>query len=171
MKVINIYGGPGCGKSVVASELFSKMKKRNYKVELVTEFAKELVYQHRINYDQLIILGEQYRRIQDLAKTVDYIITDSPVLLSAVYCAYNNNFNTPEFKQVCYQAYSNFDSIDILLEKDFEYFEESGRIHNEAESVFLQQSIKDVLEHFDIKYHIIQSSKACDEIFNMIKKK
>ena len=42
--VINLIGSPGTGKSTLASELFSKMKWQGYDVELVSEYAKELVW-------------------------------------------------------------------------------------------------------------------------------
>ena len=45
MKVINLFAGPGTGKSTTAAGLFYKMKSKGYMVELVTEFAKDLVYQ------------------------------------------------------------------------------------------------------------------------------
>ena len=167
MVVINIYGGPGCGKSVVASELFAEMKKLDFNCALVTEFAKELVYRHQLDYDQLIILGEQYRRIQDVADKVDFVITDSPVLLSAVYADYNNNFNTPQFKDVCYQAHMQFHGVNILLERDFDHFETEGRVHTEQESKELDGLILKVLGEYHIPYIKMKSSRACKEILKM----
>ena len=41
---INFVSPPSSGKSTLSSELFSKMKKLGYKVELVTEVAKDYVY-------------------------------------------------------------------------------------------------------------------------------
>ena len=42
--VINLIGSPGTGKSTLASELFSKMKWKGHDVELVSEYAKELIH-------------------------------------------------------------------------------------------------------------------------------
>ena len=39
LKVINLYGGPGTGKSTTAAALFALIKREGYNVELVTEFA------------------------------------------------------------------------------------------------------------------------------------
>ena len=47
--VINLYGGPGCGKSTVSSGLFYKMKSEGYCVEYVSEYAKDLTYEERYN--------------------------------------------------------------------------------------------------------------------------
>ena len=51
------------------------------------EFAKEIVYadNNKLRNDQLIVMGEQYRRTFVLDGKVDYIITDSPILLSVIY--------------------------------------------------------------------------------------
>lgn len=41
---INIFGGPGVGKSTISSGLFYQMKTRGYKVEFISEYAKDLTY-------------------------------------------------------------------------------------------------------------------------------
>ena len=85
--VINFYGGPGSGKSTAAAGLFYNMKIAGYSVELTDEFAKECVWEGNIPMlaDQLWVLGHQHRKILRLSDKVDYIITDSPVLLSPIY--------------------------------------------------------------------------------------
>lgn len=45
MKVINLFGGAGIGKSTFAASLFAHMKQLHLNVELVQEYAKHLVYQ------------------------------------------------------------------------------------------------------------------------------
>ena len=81
--VINLYGGPGVGKSTVAAELFSLMKKENYNVEFVTEHAKELTYEGRYNVldqDQLYVFAKQHRKILRLKNKVDFINSLKPIL-------------------------------------------------------------------------------------------
>ena len=46
--VINLFGGPGCGKSTIAAELFAILKKQGYEVELVTEYAKDKVWEESL---------------------------------------------------------------------------------------------------------------------------
>ena len=43
----NIYGGPGSGKSTSAAGVFSLLKTHGVNAELVTEFAKDLVWEGR----------------------------------------------------------------------------------------------------------------------------
>ena len=42
LKVINFYGGAGIGKSTIAADIFSKLKRKGHKTELVGEYAKWL---------------------------------------------------------------------------------------------------------------------------------
>ena len=46
MKVLNFYGGAGIGKSTIAADVFSKLKHKGHKTELVGEYAKWLWYQN-----------------------------------------------------------------------------------------------------------------------------
>ena len=46
MKVLNFYGGAGIGKSTIAADIFSKLKRKGHKTELVGEYAKWLWYQN-----------------------------------------------------------------------------------------------------------------------------
>lgn len=41
---INFLGEPSAGKSTIAAGLYFLMKKRRYSVEIVTEYAKDLIY-------------------------------------------------------------------------------------------------------------------------------
>lgn len=87
-RCINFYAGPGAGKSTVAAGLFSIMKFHGINCELVSEYAKDLTWERSsvLKGDgQLKILGEQSWRLLRLSGKVDYIITDSPILLNTFY--------------------------------------------------------------------------------------
>ena len=87
MKVINLFGGPGVGKSTTASGLFYEMKKARLEVELVTEYAKDAVWEGRTSLldDQIYIFAKQQRRISRLAahgvKSVSYTHLTLPTIL------------------------------------------------------------------------------------------
>ena len=40
--VVNLYGGPGAGKSTAALQLVAELKKRGINADYVSEYAKEL---------------------------------------------------------------------------------------------------------------------------------
>jgi len=85
--VIEFWGGPGCGKSTLAAGLYAEMKARGKSVELVREYVKPWAWRgHAIKrWDEVYIFAKQLRAEADLYGKVDYLITDRPLGLSAVY--------------------------------------------------------------------------------------
>jgi hypothetical protein len=63
-RIINLYGGPGTGKSTSAAFLYYLLKNDNVNAELVREYVKDWAWEKRsINtYDQLYLLGKQIRK-------------------------------------------------------------------------------------------------------------
>ena len=90
--VINLFGGSGCGKSTTAALLYARLKLLGNNVELVREYVKNWAWNnHRPGeWDPLYFLGKQSSYESLLYGKVDYIITDSPVLLAGVYQEYNS---------------------------------------------------------------------------------
>jgi len=119
--VVNLFGGPGCGKSTVAAGLFYELKRNGLSAELVTEFAKDCIWEERhvlLEEDQLFILAEQHRRIYRLRGKVDIIITDSPLVLSALYFNDLNVYSEPYFKAFCLDLFSKYPNLNILLKRN-----------------------------------------------------
>lgn len=145
--VINIFGGPGIGKSTVAAELFSEMKKKGYSCELVDEFAKGLVWDASKDdiANQVYCLGNQYHKINRLKDKVDYIITDSPILLNNVY-ADKTGYGSENFKGLVRELNNRFYNLDVVLKRDTSSFETNGRIHDEKTALELDSLIKKELE-------------------------
>src|SRR4051812_15213434 len=102
--VINLWGGPGCGKSTTAAGLFHRLKIHHESVELVTEYAKDLCWEGRKPpFDALSILAEQAKRQRRLAGKVRFIITDSPLPLPIIYGDVPYRF--PWFRDACLGAF------------------------------------------------------------------
>lgn len=87
--VIEVAGGPGAGKSVEVAEMYSELKKRKLPrdVEMAREYIKRHVYEGNTigPLDELYILGNQIREESRLLGHVDVVVSDRPVLLSAVF--------------------------------------------------------------------------------------
>lgn len=132
--VINLIGAPSAGKSTVASELFAKMKWRGYDVELVSEYAKELVWEERYETfkNEIYLFGKQHHRMFRLSGKVQYIITDRPLILSKFYnMKYGDSSDA--FDQIVTQEVDKFDNINIFLNRTKPYTEK-GRNQTEEES-------------------------------------
>jgi len=174
--IINIFGGPGVGKSTVAADLFCKMKRSDYNVELVTEYAKELTYDERfkiLEEDQLYIFAKQHRRILRLKDQVDFIITDSPLILSIVYAGLNlsNIFNGKIFQELVLDVNNTYKNINILLERNEDYeYKQEGRYQNKTEALITDRIIRETIcRYSDNINEIISDDKSATKIMNNIK--
>jgi len=80
---VNLFAGAGAGKSTCASGVFSLLKHHNVNAELITEYAKDLVWEGRLhlNRNDIEIFTEQLKRQHRLAGKVDVMVTDSPLVL------------------------------------------------------------------------------------------
>ncbi|MDD3397465.1 MAG: AAA family ATPase [Clostridia bacterium] len=170
--VINLYGAPGVGKSTLAAELFAELKKRNISTEITLEFAKELVYNEdkRLLSDQLIVLAEQYRRIFVLNGKVDFIITDSPVLLSVFYNRLNKSYPEQYFSEIARNAHNKFNNINIMIERNFGY-NCQGRNQTEEEAFAIQEEIKNYFKLINLNFLTVKSNNALKDILKFLEKK
>jgi tRNA uridine 5-carbamoylmethylation protein Kti12 len=82
MVIISMIGGPGTGKSTLAAEIFARLKRDHYDVELVTEYAKDLTWNEaqKVLQNQVYVFAKQQHRFWRLKNKVDIVVTDSPIL-------------------------------------------------------------------------------------------
>lgn len=85
--VINLFGPPCSGKSTTAAGLYYYLKMRHKHCEMVREYIKSWSWEGRIpnEYDQVYLFGKQAKYESLLYGKVDYIITDSPILMGGFY--------------------------------------------------------------------------------------
>ena len=157
-KLINFFGGPSTGKSTYAAELYSDMKKRKLSVELVTEFPKDLIWDGLdtiLLCDQLFVFANQHRRINRLVGKVEYIITDSPILLSTIYFNKKENiYNYDIFNKLVLDTFNKYPNLNILLERNsYVPFEQTGRKENIDLSKELDLNIDNYLSSNNINYY------------------
>jgi len=162
-KVISLYGGPSSGKSTQGAGLFYKMKMAGYSVELVNEFAKEVVWEGNVPLlrDQLYVLAHQNRKLVRLADKVEYIITDSPVLLSIVYRhIYEGPMYSDLIDKLALECYGMYDNINFMLERGAG-FEHEGRAQDYEQSLKIDNEIIKVFKEYDIDYHSLPVDEEC----------
>lgn len=149
--VINLLAGPGAGKSTGAAYIFSRLKMCGVNAELVTEFAKDKVWERneKALKNQAYLFGQQYYRINRLEGEVDCVITDSPLILGLIY---NKDPNLGEpFNDVIRHVAASYDSLYYFI-KRMKPYNPKGRIHNESQSDAINIKIKQLLEDEGIKY-------------------
>jgi hypothetical protein len=164
-KFINLFGAPGAGKSTVAAGVYSQLSQRGYDVELVPEFAKELVWEDNASAltNQAYVTARQFYMIHRLDGQCRWVITDSPALLGAAYC-------TQDYPQ-CYidtlkWYHSQTDSnMNYLIERaDSVVFQQKGRVHSEHESAMVHDRITTLLESTEVEFQLYDNLNAIHHI-------
>jgi hypothetical protein len=159
-QVINLLGGSGLGKSTTAAALFAEMKMRGLHVELVTEYVKKWAWQGRkINpLDQPLIFGKQAHSESMLYGKADWVVTDSPLLISAFYEEFYNK------KSIILPAVLNF--LDAAKEQGVVHhnfflsrnkpFDTRGRYETEETARDVDQFMKMKLNDLKIDYKVVE---------------
>jgi hypothetical protein len=160
MKVINLFSGPGVGKSTLAAGLFYEMKCQRLEVELVQEYAKDLVWEQRLNMlsDQLYVFAKQQRRIRRLQDhKLDWVVTDSPIPMGLVYLqpgALSENFS-----ELVWDVFNEFDNINFFITRNVEY-SPVGRSQTLTQAQELDQKILHLLENREVNFTTVKGGEG-----------
>jgi tRNA uridine 5-carbamoylmethylation protein Kti12 len=177
-KIINLFGGPGVGKSSIASGLTYKLKKKHITCDNPYEFPKLLAWDenHSAIKDQLYVLANQHRGIVKSYGKVDFIILDSPILLSLVYKNYYKSNEYPatlygeSFDKMVIDVFNQYQNINIFLKRsDESNHNKKERYQDLTESKELDNTIQSTLDKWNVPYCIVDvGDDAVSEILKLI---
>lgn len=168
--IVNLFGGPGCGKSTGAAWLFSRLKLAGIDCELVTEFAKDKVWEdnQEVFNNQFYITGKQSFKISRCFGKVDVIITDSPIAIGSMYCDENKS---PKLKEAIFEDFNRYrdNNFNILLRRVKDY-NPNGRNQTEDEAKNIDDSTRNWLTENEIPFIVFDGDEdGYSEILNIIK--
>lgn len=149
--IISLFGPPGCGKSTCAAYCFAKLKMLGVNCELVSEFAKDKVWEQNNEAlsNQIYIFAKQYYRITRCAGKVDVIVTDSPLALSAFY---NKDVDIDKpLKELIFTISKKYTNMNYFLRRVKKY-NPIGRLQSESESDEYAIRIKEMLKAHNIDF-------------------
>ncbi len=137
---VNLFSGPGAGKSTTATGVFSLLKMHNVNAEYISEYAKDLAWEETLGvyYNQIKILGEQHNRQYRCVNKTDVIITDSPILQQAVYV------EDSWYYDVCEHLFNQFDNRNYFIVRDKPY-NPMGRKHTEESAKDIDVKLRKLL--------------------------
>ena len=176
-KIINIFGGPGIGKSSIAAGITYKLKKNHISCDQPYEFPKLLAWDdnHSAIQDQLYVLANQHRGIVKSYGKVDYIVLDSPILLSLTYRNYYKGTEYPSslygesFDKMVLDTFNQYDNINIVLDRAEGVHNNDERYQNLEESKELDGVIENSLIENNIPFHKIKvDDDTVDNIIELI---
>ena len=147
--VVNLFAGPGTGKSTSCAQIFSELKWQGINCEMAREFAKDKVWEESLKVldDQIYVFGKQQHRMKILVGQVEVIITDSPLLLSIVYDKTKN----PNFKNLVIDTHRQFENYNVFLLREKPY-NPKGRVQNEDKAKLLDIQVKNLLDEIKEPY-------------------
>lgn len=169
MIVVNLFGAPGAGKSTGAAYIFSQLKlKYNINAELVTEFAKDKVWEDNAKAldNQAYVFGEQSYRISKMDGKVDIVVTDSPLLLSKLYNS--SSILGESFNETVVKVFNSYTNMNFFINRVKKY-NPAGRLQTEEESDKLSTKLFKELQELSVPFEMINGdlegyNKIIDEI-------
>lgn len=143
MLSVNFFAQPSAGKSTSAAYLFAYLKNRGCNVELINEFAKQMVYSKRQAEmgNQVYMLAKQHKKMKDVEdyEHVPMVMTDSPIILGLLYSDHLAYYQ--ELRALAFKLHRGFRNINVLVNRVKPY-NKSGRNQTEEESDALIPKIR-----------------------------
>lgn len=147
-RIINFHGGPGVGKSTAAAYMFYQLKSSGHSVELVREFVKGWAWEKRSisHYDQFFLPAKQMQLESALYGKVDWLVTDSPVLLNVVMAERSSTRDISHSVQTTVHAFyehakqEGHHHTHVMLTRERPYQAE-GRYQDETEARKIDEEI------------------------------
>lgn len=149
--VVNIIGGPGVGKSILASDIFSGLKRQSISCEISHEYIKKKLREKALKAveSQIYIFSKQLFQLFSLRDEVDVIVTDSPIILSAVY----DKTKCSSLRELVLKEYGKYNNLTYLLYRDENVpYEEEGRYQDAVGAKEIDKKVLKFLNEENIEY-------------------
>lgn len=157
--IVNLYAGPGTGKSTTAAQVFALLKQMQVNTELCHEFAKDLTWEQRnkaLSF-QPYVAGKQMYRIWRLFGEVDVVINDSPILLCGYI--YGEEGVSKAFLDHILDIHNSWNTLDIFLDRNpYRKYNTKGRNQTEEEAITVDGKILQMLLTTNTPYEVVPVS-------------
>jgi len=143
---INVFGGPGLGKSTIAAKLFSELKIKGYDVEHINEYIKTWAHQGvlPVSFDQIYVFAKQMHAEDVALRNVKLIVTDCPLMMCCTYARYYGFGPYVELTEITKQFDEAFPPLNLLIERSVDY-NPAGRYQTFDEAKQVDILLKDVM--------------------------
>lgn len=160
-KVINIVGGPGCGKSLFKSTIVLNLLVRHHTVETVPDFAKILVWQQDFESlkNQYAIAQRQFEMLNVLDGQVEFIVTEGSLPQLLFYNEYyeDNVCDVGKTRTQILDWYHQHNNINVMVRRgDEARYTQAGRLQNEEAAQEVDRGLRDTLTREGIKYTLLE---------------
>lgn len=152
--VINLIGGPGCGKSILAAKLFVKFKLKYISCDISFEYIKRKLREKalKVIQSQIYVFGKQQFQLFTMRDEVLVTITDSPIVLSAIY----DKTKCPHLKALILKEFNSYNNFTYFIERDKNAeYEQEGRYQDLKGAKKVDRMVKKFMDENNIPYKVI----------------
>jgi hypothetical protein len=149
--IVNVFGGPGGGKTTLGAMLFTELKMRGADVEMDMELARQMILmEHLSALDcQPYLFGVALYKLVQTAKNTDVVIMDSPLLLNPIY----DQQESPALRALAVEWHERFRNLNVFVQRSRNSAHSmAGRVHDYHESLLLDERIRLFLEELGLPY-------------------
>lgn len=153
MKVVNLFSGPGVGKSTAGAMVYSLLSMAGYAAEYVPEFAKFASFANNRSAldDQIYMFAKQGNRLQVLREQgLDFVVMDGPLPLALLYTPEDYY---PSYRSLVWEVFDSYDNVNFFLVRNPDIaYRAVGRNQSEAEAEILCQRTRTLLDDRGVPY-------------------
>jgi hypothetical protein len=158
-KVINIIGGPGCGKSMFSAAIVLYLHLHGKTVETIPDHAKALVWQRNFEVlkNQYFIAQRQFEMLNLLDGQVQFLMTESS-LPQVLY--YNESYeanicDVEKTRAQILEWHRMYDNVNILVERGEKRYVRAGRFQEEEQARAIDLGLRALLDREAIPYTVL----------------
>jgi hypothetical protein len=144
--VVNIFGGPGAGKTILCAEIFAGLKRKGIETEMSLEYAKQLIWRNQTLQNQEEIFQKQLEQLNCLGGKVEVIVTDAPLLHTTYYS------DDKKLKKKALNYHHTFQNYNLFLQRDESKYQQIGRIQDLKKAKEIDFAILEILRNYNLPY-------------------
>lgn len=162
---VNLYAGPGAGKTTTARGLAYFLGRNGHNVELVREYIKDWAYLKRVplSFEQEFLFSNQLH-LEDflLNRGVGVVISDSPIPMNIAYSKRYDFEGWSDLLALADKFERRFPSLNIFLSRAGIEYKQNGRYETPEQAMWMDNFILNFLEQTKTKYVVMPSVKIDD---------
>ena len=160
-KVVNIIGGPGSEKSLVAAAIKVFLNVQGKTVEGIPDFAKTLVWQNNFEVlkNQYFIAQRQFEMLSLVDGQVQFLLNECSLPQVMYYNeSYADNIcDIAKTRAQILEWHGQFDNVNILVERGDKKYVHSGRYQDEDQARAIDRGLRALLERESLPYTVLRA--------------